>query len=212
LNELYTVSVKVDGTSMTVFYDSLREGDVYGVCSRNQELRPPEQDPSSSMPTKYGFAMDSYWKAALGGDLLHKAEAIAMSGGYQRVALQFELCGEGIQKNTMGLKGQRALLFDVYVVKEGFEGYLDYTNMLWTAENYGIETVPILWKTISIVQFAGNPPDFLNTIHSLKYPNGHPIEGVVFVSTHEQRVGRLGRLKFKFINPHYLLKTEKGDE
>jgi len=211
LNDLFSVSIKIDGTSMTVFYDRLREGDEFGVCSRNQELKPPEQDPSASVATKYGFAMDSYWKAATEQNLREKIYAIAVNNGYQRVALQFELAGEGIQKNTAGIKGQLPWLFDIYVTKEGFEGYLDYIQMIHMAEEYDILTVPIVWKTIPLSELIGNPPDF-SFLQALKYPSGHPIEGLVFVSAHEKFVGKLGRLKFKYVNQQYLLKTEKDDE
>jgi len=216
LNDLFSVSIKIDGTSMTVFYDRLREGDEFGVCSRNQELKPPEQDPFASIATKYGFAMDVYWKAATENiegtaNLLQKAERIATRFGYQRVALQFELAGEGIQKNRVGLKGQVPYLFDIYVTKEGFEGYLDYTQMIQLAEEYDILTVPIIWKTIPLSELIGNPPDF-SFLYNMKYPNGHLIEGLVFVSAQEKFVGKLGRLKFKYVNPNYLLKTEKNDE
>jgi RNA ligase (TIGR02306 family) len=210
-DELFSISIKVDGTSLTVFYDSLREGDEFGVCSRNQELKSPEQDLSSSNHTKYGFTTDAYWKAAIQYGLLEKARSIAVNNGYQRVALQFELAGEGIQKNRLGLKGQFPYLFDIYVTKEGFEGYLDYTDMLRLADEYNISTVPILEKSISLNKFIGNPPDF-SFLNNLKYPSGHLVEGVVFVSSKEKFVNKLGRLKFKYINPYYLLNTENEEE
>jgi RNA ligase (TIGR02306 family) len=211
-DDLFTVSVKIDGTSLTVFYDSLREGDEFGVCSRNQELKSPEQDLSSSNLTKYGFTTDAYWKAATQYSLLEKARSIAVNNGYQRVALQFELAGEGIQKNRLGLKGQFPYLFDIYVTKEGFEGYLDYTEMLRLADEYNISTVPILERAVSLSKFLGNPPNFSFLHNNVRYPNGHLVEGVVFVSVKEKFVGKLGRLKFKYINPYYLLSTEKGEE
>lgn len=212
IDDLYAVSVKVDGTSLTVFYDGLRTGDERGVCSRNQELKPPwDASTVAEGVMKFGFAMDAYWKAAVEYNLLDKAQALCLSHGFDRVAFQCELAGEGIQSNNLGLKGVKPFLFDIYVMKSGCGWYLPYSEMLQIAEGLQIETVPMLFKSIRLSDIAGNPPDF-SFMFAMTYAlSGHLIEGLVFVGLTDVQVGRLGRLKFKYINPHYLL-SKKEDE
>ena len=207
-------SVLVHNSSMTVFYDSTRTGDEFGVCSRNQELKPPSQDPSSSAPTKYGFSIDSYWKAVIDYQLLDKVNEIATVGGYTQVALQFELCGEGIQKNRLGLKGQKPFLFDIYVTMPGVSRYLDYMIFLTLAHRFSIETVPFVSiKEQPLTYFAGSEMNkFQELLDTLKYENGQLAEGGVFTYWLEKEVGKLGRLRVKYINPNYLLQSEKHDD
>ena len=214
INDLWFATLKLDGTSLTVFYDSTRTGDEFGVCSRNQELKPPSQDPSSSAPTKYGFSIDSYWKSVIDYQLLDKVKEIATVGGYTQVALQFELCGEGIQKNRLGLKGQKPFLFDIYVTMPGVSRYLDYMIFLTLAHRFSIETVPFVSiKEQPLTYFAGSEMNkFQELLDTLKYENGQLAEGGVFTYWLEKEVGKLGRLRVKYINPNYLLQSEKHDE
>jgi hypothetical protein len=212
VDELWTVSFKVDGTSLTVFYDSLRKGDEEGVCSRNQELKSPfdDQSTASAEITKYGFAMDAYWKAAVDNNLLEKVKSVCLGWQYERVAFQLELAGEGIQENRMGLKGIKPFLFDIYVVMNNVGRYLPYSEMLKIAEVFKIDTVPILFKSIRLTDY-GNPPDF-SSLHAFTYPNGHLVEGGVFVCWTKDIVHKLGRVRFKYINPLYLLEKEKKEK
>ena len=209
----------MDGTSTTIFYDSERIGDEYGVCSRNQELKRPEQDPTQERISKYGFKLDVYWKAALEHNLLEKAKQIALDYGYKKVAIQAELCGPGIQSNRMGLNKCRPFVFDVYfyastLTPTVYGGYFNH-EILWNEleEKYQLPMVPMLLGAdlpYNLGRLSDNTRSDIDFswVHKLTYDNGHPIEGVVCVSAKEQYVGKLGRLKVKYVNPEFLLRVK----
>lgn len=201
-------SLKMDGTSLTVFYDAERAPDVIGVCSRNQELKDPSEDPSSSsnLATAYGFRLDTYWSTALKFGLINKVEEIALMYAAEKVGIQGEICGPGIQKNHLGLTANQFYMFDVFIVNKHFAGYLDRKLFMGLAAQMDIPTVPELW--VGTLEEKLDYPLNFDFISQMEYPSGHPVEGVVFVPAVEQQAGNLGRLKFKYINPEFLLKEK----
>lgn len=211
------ITKKMDGTSISIFYDSEREEDEYGVCSRNQELKRPEQDLTQEEVSKYGFKLDVYWKAALEYNLFEKAKQIAIDYGYSKVAIQAELCGPGIQSNRMGLSKCQPFIFDIYVIKERFSGYIDH-EILWKQfeKKYSLQMTPVLncsgllRESRPMFCDATSDIDF-SWVHKLTYDNGYPAEGVVCVPAKEKYVEKLGRLKVKYINPIFLLSIDKKD-
>lgn len=90
-DEIYEVTVKLDGTSCTIFHN---DGDV-GVCGRNWELRETEGN--------------TLWRCARTQGLIDGLRTL----GYN-MALQGEVIGEGIQGNQEKLKGQHFYLYDIY--------------------------------------------------------------------------------------------------
>lgn len=94
--EKFEVTIKLDGSSITVF----RMDDRVGVCSRNLEL--DREDPSS-------FTI--------------AAETTGLVAALQRLgrnfAVQGELMGPGIQKNREGLKTHDIFVFDIYHIDAG---------------------------------------------------------------------------------------------
>jgi RNA ligase (TIGR02306 family) len=124
----YEVSLKIDGSSMTV----IRWEYNLRVCSRNLELLVSEENSSNS-----------FIKAAL--EIQDK-----IPNGY---AFQGELYGEGIQGNKEGIKGQRFAVFDVYDIKN--QKYLNPMERRSLCAELGIEHVPVLnecQKSLSTVQ------------------------------------------------------------
>ncbi len=94
----YEVTLKLDGTSMTVFsYD----GNV-GVCSRNYQLKVNDANANNTMV-----------KLATESGLLDRLRGIK-----RNVAIQGELMGEGIQKNREKLKGHWLFVFNIYDIDE----------------------------------------------------------------------------------------------
>lgn len=90
-DKLFEVSVKLDGSSMTVY----RKDEDVGVCSRNLDLTETEGN--------------SFWKAARDQKLIEAMQAYGLN-----LAVQGELIGEGIQGNPEGLAGRRMYIFDIY--------------------------------------------------------------------------------------------------
>lgn len=90
----YERSLKLDGSSETVYHNN----GVSGVCSRNLDL---VLDESNSHNTFIKLARES--------GLL---DAVTNSG--RNIAVQAELCGEGIQGNREQIKGHKLFVFDVF--------------------------------------------------------------------------------------------------
>lgn len=208
LDEEFVLSMKIDGTSLTVFYDSTRVGDELGVCSRNQELKSPDTivvGSSQEEIEKYGFGTDIYWKTARKNHLTYIVYELCQELGVDRVAIQGEIAGEGIQSNPMGLRGQEFFAFDVYVMK-GTQGYyLPYKQFLGLMAGKFVQTVPIMSHGVTLRAFT------METIHGWVYPNSHPAEGGVFVGSNDKQLGRFGRLKFKYVSPVFLLQKDKRE-
>lgn len=92
-------TVKLDGTSMTVF----NKDGYQGVAGRNWELRETENN--------------TLWRVARRNKLV---ESVAALG--RNIALQGELIGEGIQGNNEAIKGQEFYLFNIWDIDAG--GYV----------------------------------------------------------------------------------------
>jgi RNA ligase (TIGR02306 family) len=183
-------TIKMDGASITVFYDA--ETEHSGVCSRNWEIK------ENSDITR----LDNYWLIAKKYNLLQIVKDIAMDKGIKRLALQGEMCGPGVQGNKMGLSELQFFAFDMYNGDIG--EFIEYPFFIALCHYWKIPTVEILE--------VGTLGKELDTnfayVSQLKYDNDLPAEGVVYVAVNSQRVGTLGRLKFKFINPEFLLKYD----
>ena len=89
-------TVKLDGTSMTVF----RNNDNAGVCGRNWDLRENETN--------------SLWVVARRNKLIEALNELGLN-----IALQGELIGEGIQGNNDNIKGQDFFLFNIWDIDAG---------------------------------------------------------------------------------------------
>lgn len=186
----FEATEKVDGTSITVFVD---DKDDLNVCSRNLNLK--ETD------TIYWVTIK---KTELRGFLIANGK---------RYAVQLELAGEGINKNPLGIKGQRLFIFNIWDIEE--QRFLTHDERIpLLSKHFGgnsqvLAHVPFVAESIKpfskfksmddLIAFAGGP--------SLVNPSRRR-EGIVFKS----RVLIDGQtLSFKIIDNQQLLK-EKDDE
>ena len=195
-DEEFIATIKMDGASTSVFYDSERIGDEFGVTSRNLERK--EFDPKGND--------DMFWKAAKDEDLHRKVKEIAQEYGFIKLACQSELCGPSANGNHAGL--EKNTLFNFYFcgVKQGFQGYLDLDLVLEICDKnkYDIKRVPYVFD--GLLSYKLTPALDFSFIHTLKYEtNGTPVEGVVFTSRKEKHLieKKLHRLSFKYINPEF---------
>ena len=180
-DELFEVSVKLDGSSMTVY----QNGEDFGVCSRNINLKETEGN--------------SFWDMT---NKLNLREILGQLG--KNVAIQGELIGEGIQGNPEGIKGQEFRVFDIWDI----DNYRYCTpeeraNILLRIP--GIKEVPILEKSHPVFQIYGTVDKLL------AYAEGPSLyaksrEGLVFKSC---RLINGETVSFKAISNSYLLK--RGD-
>lgn len=172
------VSAKIDGSSMTVYYNNTLD-DKFGVCSRNTDL--------------LETVGNTMWKVARELDL----ENILASSG-RNLAIQGEIAGEKIQGNKLKLIGHHFFAFQVFDIDTAtyftFDEFMDFCG------NNNIKTVPIIdagFKTLNTVDEYVE----YSTKRSVLNPDVWE-EGYVF--RHKNNCSK----SFKVINPNFLLKYE----
>lgn len=166
-------TVKYDGSSGTIY----RKNGVLGVCSRNYELKDTPK--------------------CLGWQLARKYELVdRMPEGF---AIQFEMYGESIQKNPIGVKGQDMAVFNVYDLNKC--EYLSFGEAYSFCKHL---IIPFVKEVIFGQEFPIAPtPDQLQALADIRYPNGKPAEGIVIRPTTEMRHPQGDRVSFKVINLNY---------
>lgn len=185
--DAFEVTVKLDGSSMTVYHrievaeDGLEIASV-GVCSRNLDLKLEGNDDNAFIKT----AFDTN---AIG----------ALSKIGKNVAVQGELIGEGIQGNNEGISGLEYHVFDVFDIDE--QRYLtpkERSSFMGELHEAGFagghaETIftTFFLKSDSI--------DDLLTFAEGKNAAGNEREGLVF-KRHD------GQFSFKAVSNKFLLK------
>ncbi len=166
----YYITEKLDGTSATY----LVEGGEFHACSRNLSLVESETN--------------LYWTMAKQlrlEEILRQHEA---STG-QRLAIQGEICGPGVQGNPLHLEAAELFVFSLTDV--GSRARLTWAEMVDWCQAHGLSTVPLLEAGES---FAYGMAEIFSLSEAKT-----GAEGVV-VRAQDQSVS------FKKINNHYLLK------
>ncbi len=171
-------TVKCDGSSGTVY----RWDGRLGVCSRNLEMKDTPEN--------------AFWKVTRKYDLAER-----LPEGY---AVQFEACGEGIQKNRLGLRGVDGFVFNVYHIPGG--RYLDHEEAQAFAAGLGLPVVPEArrWE-----RFDATLPELLELAQGVYAGTRNQREGIVVRPLEERYSPTLvGRLSFKVLNNVFLLAEE----
>jgi len=171
-------TIKCDGTSGT-FVNI--DGD-HHVCSRNLSLKDVEGN--------------TYW------EIYYKYNLKEILDDNPNMAIQGEVVGEGIQKNTMKLKGHHLFVFNVYDIKAG--RLLNYDDLVAFCINNKLDMVPLYKRYVFNYTEVD---DLVEEATQVKYPCGSSGEGVVIRPVEGfycETAG--GRASFKVINNKYLLK------
>ena len=189
----YEVTIKLDGSSMTVYHVVNNDTDILservidqGVCSRNLNLKLDQEG---------NTFVDVAKNSGLLGALFQLDKSIAVQG---------ELMGPGIQHNREGLKEHEFYVYDIWDINNQcyFPPY-DRNEILQDLANHGarFKHVPILFNIARIKDM-----DHLG-IHNIEglldFAKGKSInnpvrEGLVFKSTN-------GDFSFKAISNEFLL-------
>lgn len=198
-NARYEVSMKLDGSSMTVFARSqysepIRDEDgsiqnpiESGVCSRNLQLKVNEEN-----------AENSFVKVATESGLLQALIALAEAGA--EMAVQGELMGPAIQGNREELKTFHLYVFDIFDITTGtYLAPAARRTMVQHLRDQGVKIshVPVLHDDVSLSELG------LDTMEKLlAYAEGpsikHPVrEGLVYKRAD-------GKFSFKTISNKYL--------
>jgi len=162
----YYVTEKCDGSSTTAY----RDGECFGLCSRNWELYETEEN--------------AYWKVVRRYNL----QTIMPPG----IALQFETCGPGIQKNPQGLKEVEGYAFSGFNITE--QRYLTIGELCSLCAKLNFPMARIL--DIGTCFDAGKVDGMGEGVYS----NGKQREGVVVRSIDLER---RAPISFKVINLNY---------
>lgn len=119
LEHTFTVTEKLDGSSLTVF---VNEGEI-GVCSRNLELLEDEKN--------------SLWRVVNQYNLKEKLKNLG-----RNLALQGELVGSGVQKNIYKLPQIDLRIFKIWDIDR--HEYFNISETQKLTESLGLQTVPVL--------------------------------------------------------------------
>lgn len=123
--ELFEVTMKLDGSSMSVGFSPDRE---FVVCSRNLSLD-LSQEGNTFVTTAKELDLENRLKSLL--PLFPKGFMV-----------QGELMGEGIQGNKENIKGHKFFVFDIYDVVSG--SYLPPRTRRTLVRSLGLDHVPVL--------------------------------------------------------------------
>ena len=184
-DDVYEVTIKLDGSSMTVY---VKDGEV-GVCSRNIDLVETEGN--------------TFWKSAREQNIVDTLLELSAEKG-EEYAIQGELIGEGIQGNPEKLTGHKFFLFDIYSITAGRylevdERYsiIDKLNM----NGASIEHVPVIGIMYSVAKVFSTIDELLEFAEGPSLNPQTKREGLVFKSWGSD-------FSFKAISNSYLLKTK----
>lgn len=203
INAEYEVTVKLDGSSMTVYcfneYEfgvpapTLVESKV-GVCSRNLDLQLDQEG-------------NSFVDLAKTENILTGLQQYCIEN-YRSLALQGELCGPGIQGNKDGLSQNRFYVFDVYDIMKGqYLGPIERLEMVKTLQEWkvGIEHVPLIGSGSLPFFHEKGSLESLDVKGLLKMAEGKSYFGI----TQSEREGLVfksmdGQFSFKAISNKFL--------
>lgn len=174
------VTEKIDGSSVTYY----RNDGQFGVCTRNMEILEDEKN------SQWGFARET--------DLEDKLKKLN-----RNIALQGEIVGENIQKNTLDLRGQTVFFYNVFDI-DAYR-YLDFKDFVSVIESLGLKTVPVIEESYHLE----NDIDKLvekSIGKSVINPKGWR-EGIV-IRPHKEQFENGERFSFKVVNPKFLLKYD----
>lgn len=179
-NELCYITVKADGSSMTIINDN---GEIR-VCSRRLEQ-------------KEGTG---FWKFAYKFDLPRKLKELG-----RNIAIQAEACGGKIQGNPLGLSDQKLFVFNVKDISTGKWYGMEEIKKL--CDDLGIPMVQIVGSpfvfdntwTIAKLQEIANKVTYTTAIGQEK-----PGEGIVLRPCTPKYSPTLGKfLSVKILNQEY---------
>ena len=184
--EPFEVTVKMDGSSMTVY----KNGEDFGVCSRNLDLK----DDAENNFREEGSSENIYWKVARKLGLKEYFEEFGLN-----IALQGELCGPGIQGNPQNLPDHEFFVFDIYDIDN--QRYYSPMERFVFISNAILDGVMLNHVQIRMVGVFNDYLMDATYIHGLADAadfRGFPAEGLVFKSND-------GKFSFKMISDLYLL-------
>ena len=181
LQTRFIVTEKLDGQSATYYLERIgKKKYEFGLCSRNILLGKPDGS--------------SYWAIAI----KYNIESVLRSliGDCDRIVLQGEIIGQGIQKNKYNVDG-----YDFYAFNLIFpDKKIDTEELGRILSQYNIKTVPILRTDMLLTDTITDMVEFSKG-NSTLLPS-QKREGIVMRNYNRN-------ISFKVINPDFLLANEE---
>lgn len=171
-------SVKYDGTSQTCF---LKDG-VFGVCSRNLELKESESSAGWVLARRYHIEEQLRYRCL------------------NNLAFQWECVGPGIQGNPLGLNVVDLRVFNVYNIEA--QTYYSVTDAFNLADSLGLPFVKI--DKVGIFDFTDD--ELRKMAEGTYMESGRQREGIVVRPFEEMTIETEDgwqRVSFKVINLLY---------
>lgn len=180
----FVARFKEDGTSFTSF----GHHGVMGICSRNLMLDMDDGSVYKQMFEKYNFE-----------ELFKRID--------RNLAIQAEIIGPGIQKNSSGVSEKQIRVFDIFDIDK--QKYFNYDELWNFCEVNYLPQVTTLTDSFVFDRNVHTMEYILKMTEQKYHGTNTQIEGLVFTPVEEMISKRLqGRLRFKMINPNYLLVNE----
>lgn len=177
----FSVTEKIDGQSGTFFLQKVgRKKYEFGVCSRNVRLGRPDNS--------------SYWTVAKKYNIEKVLRSLV--GDADRIVLQGEIIGPGIQKNKYERKEYEFYAFNL-IYPDRKVNTFEMAEML---SKYGIMSVPIVENDMVLKDTIADMVEFAKGKTVLI--KGKKREGVV-VRNYDRNIS------FKVINPEFLLANDE---
>jgi RNA ligase (TIGR02306 family) len=172
-----TITQKLDGSSVTI---AVKDGEITQVCSRNLSKKDTEKS--------------TFWRCA---------RRLKIPTGWSGV-IQGEMCGNGIQKNTLKLVDVKIFVFQIKVG----QAYMTYDMMADFCKNeLECDVVPLISKleVASTIKIWENPLQKLQELaDKQRYDSGEVGEGIVVRPSSYIRSFQSRRpMGFKLINRNY---------
>lgn len=177
----YVITIKVDGSSGTFYI----KDNIFGVCSRNLELKYDEKN--------------AYWQIANKYNIEDKLKKYFPN---INIALQGEVYGPGIQGNLLGVNEISFAAFNLFDInKQQYLGHFDLLNFT------NITNIPM----VKVLEIGNNFNYTLQQLqkraNELVYDNGNLAEGIVIRPVTEAYSDVLkSRLSGKIVSETFELK------
>lgn len=173
----FSVTEKVDGQSVTYYLCRLpKQHYEFGVCSRNIRLGTPDNS--------------SYWTVARKYDIENVLRQLI--GDKDKIVLQGEICGNGIQGNKYHISGYELFVFNLIFP----DHKCSTSEIAQLIEPFGLKTVPIIEENKKLPATIAELVEYSKGLSTVR--KGQKREGVVLRNMKSN-------ISFKVLNPDFLL-------
>lgn len=162
LQEEFYITEKLNGVSVTYYYHNNKDNEVFGVCSKNRNIK-----------TK----SSSYWKIEKKYDIFNK-----MSSFMRNIAIQGEIVGPDVKENQYSLQENKLYVYNIFYIDDNFyPGFYEIENLI---SILGLDLVPVIDKKFYFNYNKLN--DLYNLLDNKSSLNKNiEIEGIVLKNKNE---------------------------